>query len=253
MKTSSNEVGSYRLNLGCGERTKKGYINVDLYSEKADLQMDVTRLNFSDNYFSLVEARHVVEHLGYVGSINMLSETFRVLKPDGELIIETPDIEKTFVEFVGANEKSKKAKLLNWVYGLEYPGYYHRFCFPKEALVELLGYVGFEKIEYAPPEYRTFPAYCIRCKKPSKPEPYQTYAIARRKMPLKNGTKKEYLSSLDLEKKVVWKSLTLIKKFVATGEKKFFVGGLETLKRGCYSYKKIEKIFTKRLSKYAKE
>jgi len=246
-------MSSDRLNLGCGDAFKRGYINVDLYSDKADFRMDVTRLDFLDEVFQLVEARHVIEHLGYVGSIKMLSEAYRALKNGGMLIIETPDIEKSFAEFLKAKNKTKKAKLLNWIYGLEYPGYYHRFCFPKEALTELLGHIGFDDIQFITPKYRTFPSYCIKCRKPVESEPHETYSIIRRFLPLKNDNRKEYLDSLNLEKIVIWKSLESMKKFVITGKQEYYTSGLESFRASGYLSLRIKNIFATRLGRYAKK
>ena len=86
-----------KLNLGCGGNYKKGYLNVDAFDDTvADEIMSATNLKIEDNKVDEIIADQLIEHLGIVGSIYSLSECFRVLKPGGKLIIETPDLQKTF-------------------------------------------------------------------------------------------------------------------------------------------------------------
>jgi len=59
-------VISRKLNLGSGEFLKDGFVNVDYYSNVTpDISHDLNQVPypFDDNYFELVEADHVLEHL----------------------------------------------------------------------------------------------------------------------------------------------------------------------------------------------
>lgn len=86
-----------RLNLGCGDFKKEGYINVDIHPH---LEPDVIHdLNifpypFADNEFDLIEASHVLEHLGDI--FGAMKELHRILKPDGRLIINVPHFSRGF-------------------------------------------------------------------------------------------------------------------------------------------------------------
>lgn len=87
--TMSNKVK--KLNLGCGEFKKEGYINIDIYPHlKPEVLHDLNKLPypFPENEFELIEVSHVLEHLEDV--FNVMRELHRILKPDGKLIIRVP-------------------------------------------------------------------------------------------------------------------------------------------------------------------
>ncbi len=76
------------------------YISIDLESNLAMQKQDLTNLSFSDNYFDAILCYHVLEHI--VDDRKAMSELFRVLKPGGWAILQTPiekDREKTFEDF----------------------------------------------------------------------------------------------------------------------------------------------------------
>lgn len=132
--------------MGCGRVYKKGYVNVDAYDDiVADEIQDAADLRYQDNSVERIDACQVIEHLGFAKSIYALSEWFRVLKPSGCLLVETPDIEAAFRLFTKAGEKDK-SDLLVWIYGLGSIGMRHIFCFPRNLIVDLLRKTGFENI-----------------------------------------------------------------------------------------------------------
>jgi predicted SAM-dependent methyltransferase len=93
-----------KLNLGCGIIYKAGYINIDKFDNSvADMVRDVDDLPFNSNSVDVIESNHLLEHFDYIHTIYALSEWFRVLKPDGVLILETPDLEKSFKKFISTN------------------------------------------------------------------------------------------------------------------------------------------------------
>lgn len=86
-----------KLNLGCGERKKQGYLNIDWNPEiKPDITHDLNKFPypFNDNTFDLIEADHVLEHLDK--PFLVMKELHRVLKPNGHLIIKVPHFSRGF-------------------------------------------------------------------------------------------------------------------------------------------------------------
>lgn len=80
-----------RLNLGCGQFKKAGYLNVD-WDPRAepDLLWDLSKIPypFEDNSFERIEMDHVLEHLS--SPFDVMREIHRILAPSGECIIRVP-------------------------------------------------------------------------------------------------------------------------------------------------------------------
>jgi len=86
-----------KLNLGCGEEKKAGYINIDIRPlTKPDILHDLNKIPypFLDNTFDIVEANHVLEHLNNVFLV--MKEINRILKPGGRLILKVPHFSRGF-------------------------------------------------------------------------------------------------------------------------------------------------------------
>ena len=87
--------GPIKLHLGCGQNIKPGWINVDLWSWKADLRLDLReRLPFVDSSATIIYAEHLFEHLEYPSeTTHFLKECLRVVVPGGRLSLGVPDAE----------------------------------------------------------------------------------------------------------------------------------------------------------------
>jgi predicted SAM-dependent methyltransferase len=81
-----------KLNLGCGDDILEGWINIDAYNPIAQVKADVSSLPYDDNFADVILASHVIEHFHFHDGFKVINEWKRVLKPDGKLIIETPDL-----------------------------------------------------------------------------------------------------------------------------------------------------------------
>jgi len=74
-----------KLNLGCGESKREGYINLD-YPE---INLEKIPYPFDDNSVDEVLLSHVLEHL-WIKPTLVIEEIHRILKPDGILILKLP-------------------------------------------------------------------------------------------------------------------------------------------------------------------
>lgn len=86
------------LNIGTGQNILKGWLNTDLQPQKSDIAeivyLDASiRFPFQDNTFEHIYSEHIFEHLYFDDSCNMLSECYRVLKPDGVMRLALPYLE----------------------------------------------------------------------------------------------------------------------------------------------------------------
>ena len=176
-----------KLNLGCGKKYKDGFINIDAFdSTVADKTMSVLDLEFHSNVVDEIEACQLIEHLGYINTIYALAEWSRVLKPGGTLLIETPDIETSFKEYIKGSLDTRK-DLLSWIFGVESQGMQHRLCFPDiliKNLLEKSGFIGI-KTSFLTIE-KNNPILRIHCKKSKDYTTYQTISCYRRKLRKKN-------------------------------------------------------------------
>lgn len=64
------------------------YITADLESPLAMVKMDIHDILFEENYFDVVFCNHVMEHVQ--NDIKAMKEIYRVLKPGGWAIIQSP-------------------------------------------------------------------------------------------------------------------------------------------------------------------
>lgn len=77
------------LNAGCGSQTFGTHF-IDISPKRADVlkcDLDKQVIPFPDDFFNIVLAENVMEHLRNPG--NAIKEMIRVLKPGGELVIIT--------------------------------------------------------------------------------------------------------------------------------------------------------------------
>lgn len=65
------------------------YIGTDLSNDFiSDVKYDVTQINSADSSFDLITCYHILEHIP--NDVKAMQELFRVLKPTGTCIIQTP-------------------------------------------------------------------------------------------------------------------------------------------------------------------
>jgi SAM-dependent methyltransferase len=86
-----------KLNLGCGEHHKEGYLNVDwqpLTKPDVSHNLNVLPYPFEDSSFELIEAYHLLEHLDKPFAV--MTELHRILKPGGVLHIKVPHFSRGF-------------------------------------------------------------------------------------------------------------------------------------------------------------
>jgi len=101
------------VNLGCGSNYIKNpnWINLDFYSsdfvQKADL---LQRLPLKSESCSVVYSSHFLEHVPYSKVNSLLSETLRILKPNGILRLALPDFEEMVSTYIALRKKKEHDK-----------------------------------------------------------------------------------------------------------------------------------------------
>lgn len=136
-----------RLHLGCGNNRKEGYINVDKYVSNADANMDIFNLQFPDDTVDEIFTEHMLEHLGKYEVPLALKEWARVLKPDGKLVMNLPNLEWCLREWLSKPEEERWGWQLDTIFGLQnHPGEFHKTGFTAPRLRQLLSAAGFRSI-----------------------------------------------------------------------------------------------------------
>ena len=141
-----------KLNLGCGSDIREGYVNIDLYNDKADLQCDVTALPYEDSSIDEIFASHIIEHFDFQQSWAVLAEWYRVLKPGGMLKIETPDFFESCKLFVELGSPRHQALYGHFFSEAWKDGHVHKFLYTEIQLKWQLGMAGFREMTRMPPE-----------------------------------------------------------------------------------------------------
>lgn len=93
-----NNTKQPKLQIGCGDNLIKDWLNTDInpISNEVALLDASKEFPFKDNTFDFIFSEHIFEHLKFNDSCNMLSECFRVLKPNGVIRLAIPHVDFLF-------------------------------------------------------------------------------------------------------------------------------------------------------------
>jgi len=110
--------GSLKLNIGCGINKLEGFINIDCDPEmKPDLVHKLpTKLPYENESCELIVMYHTIEHISKKEHGAILMEFWRLLSPEGLLIITFPEFTKC-VENWKTNYRGKKEFWEATIYG----------------------------------------------------------------------------------------------------------------------------------------
>lgn len=162
-QVAPDEPEGINLNIGCGGKLWKGFVNIDFpgnWSGKSpDVECDVRKLELPDDYADTAYAIHVLEHFYRWETEDVLSEWRRVLKPGGKLVVEVPCLDKVvnIFNYYISEKKPINPQMTLWaLYGDPYyedEHMVHRWCFLVGELKAIFESVGFKNVHYAEPEY----------------------------------------------------------------------------------------------------
>ncbi len=143
-----NNQGLLKLHIGCGTKIREGYLNIDEYVKAPGiLNVDVFKLPIEDNFVDEIFTEHMLEHLSKYEVPEALREWARVLKKNGKLIMNLPNLEWCLQQWLAKPEEERWNWQLDTIFGLQtHPGEYHKTGFTKSRLRELLRDAGFKEI-----------------------------------------------------------------------------------------------------------
>jgi len=137
-----------KINLGCGSILRAGYVNVDLYSEVADVKKDAADYlrGLPDDSVDEIITFHMIEHLHPKVAREMIRLSYQKLKQGGLIIVECPNFKETIREYLAGNKKR-----VHNVYGHQrYPGDQHCWGYDDETLPGLFRWAGFNVTHVGP-------------------------------------------------------------------------------------------------------
>ncbi len=159
-----------KIQIGGGKHTLKGFLNIDIDSP-ADLICDVREgIPLNDSSVEFIFNEHFFEHVDYPNSAKkVVSEFYRVLKPDGQIVLGVPDGELAIKSYVTRDKEYYEKALTTWYANrncLEHFNTYidllnynfrdqdddekynpHYWAYDFEKIESLLKNVGFKKVE----------------------------------------------------------------------------------------------------------
>jgi len=152
-----------RINLGCGIKPMKGYVNVDLQCRCADFLMDIASPDpwpWDENSAERIESYHVIEHLTEDQGKQLVERAYHTLKPGGVLVLECPDLAALCRRY------AKSTRKVRWeIYGMSRWGDHmgHRFGYCADTFRLLLSRTGFTEIVTGPgTDYHNKLGDCVR-------------------------------------------------------------------------------------------
>jgi predicted SAM-dependent methyltransferase len=164
-----------KLNLGCGEDVREGFLNVDIRQAHPNVVIaDLSRRPwpFADESAEVILMLDFLEHFPYRDTASILLECYRVLQPNGVVVIQVPDAYQTTRAMIqdgvwscnrcgevlyspmtscpkckqSLDEVSEVA-MRRFYGGQDYAGNFHHTCFTKRMLELKTRAAGFDVVQ----------------------------------------------------------------------------------------------------------
>lgn len=156
-----------KINVGCGRHILQGWTNVDAVvsvhpkarGRKPEILAEMHSIPLPDGCADEILSVHSIEHVLPWVADEALAEWFRLLKPGGVLVIETPDLIKACKNVIsGYKVKDKHPDQMGlWaLYGdetLRDPWMMHRYLYSPESLTAKLSKAGFMGMKEERPQW----------------------------------------------------------------------------------------------------
>lgn len=107
-----NEVR--KIQIGCGTNFLEGWLNTDLKFSDKILFLDAGAIfPLESDSFDFIFSEHMFEHLKVEQQLNMLSESYRILKKGGIMRIATPNLDFLF-KIYSNPDTSENTDYIHW-------------------------------------------------------------------------------------------------------------------------------------------
>ncbi len=145
---------SLKLHIGCGEKYLPGYVNIDyppaehtVMKVRADVYEDIRALDYPEGSVDEVRNHHLFEHFSRTEALKLLFAWRRWLKPDGLLVIETPDFQRCARAYTFALSEHRRLQLGRHMLGSQEAKWaYHYDFWDKPKYKYVLKVFGFKRV-----------------------------------------------------------------------------------------------------------
>lgn len=162
IKRFLNTNGLKKLQIGSGQHIRNGWLNSDINPLDGAIYLDATKhFPFDDCIFDYVYSEHMIEHISFSEGLKMLSECYRVLKPEGIIRLATPDLLFLF-ELYRPRKSILQNEYIKWATDTFIPAaisyedtfvinnfvrdWGHKFIYDEKVLTNTLVKVGFANV-----------------------------------------------------------------------------------------------------------
>ena len=160
-----------KINLGCGQDIKKGWLNIDLFVPAIDgtLCRDTVLMSYDlrlglpleSHSCSFIYSSHFFEHLEYRHGLKLMKDCQRVLKPGGTFRLALPDYREIFRAYIqgsseyfsliddrwlGQMRDQNTATIVDYVNYAVYQHGEHKFIYDEDKLILLLQALGYSSV-----------------------------------------------------------------------------------------------------------
>ena len=154
--------GKVKLHLGCGGVRWRDFINVDFFPYDssvqdssrsgcvADVFADMTALGLPNDFIDEIFTSHTIDHFTRWAAIDMFKDWYRMLKPNGTVIIEVADFARCILWLIHPN-REKRLAAKNQFYGNQWDRIdfeTHRYGWSARELAGVLREIGFPEVSY---------------------------------------------------------------------------------------------------------
>lgn len=154
IKEKNLDVNKLRLSIGCGNMRYSNCVNMDLYKEHDEVDVDIAgdvtkKTPFENETFNEVLFIHVIEHIERKYHSRVFDEIWRILKPNGRLVMGYPDFIECAKRFIENKFGGRWNFYNNCIYGRQgRPGDYHVTAIERQDITDRLISAGFVDIKY---------------------------------------------------------------------------------------------------------
>jgi predicted SAM-dependent methyltransferase len=144
-----------KLHLGCGEKYLEGYWNIDfpegehsVMTPKVDEYADIRTLSYPEHSIDEIRSHHLFEHFSRAEALKLLTKWRSWLKPEGVLVIETPDFTTSAAFFLRSFSMKRKFQLARHIFGSQEAEWaLHKDYWDKQKFEFVLRKMGFKDLK----------------------------------------------------------------------------------------------------------